>query len=164
MELQENGKTLLDAPSTKPSRSRFRDRYRYFILILASLCLTSVSSNIYTLNFTVVCMTPKNGSTSSNGPTVNFTQSDKSMLNYAVGVGSIVATFPLNWLYTHYGARFVFLFAGIVSTVSTLIIPWVASIGIWWIHAARFLQVSFFTMKKLKKFEKLKKLEKNRKI
>uniref|UniRef100_A0A914E8D9 Major facilitator superfamily (MFS) profile domain-containing protein n=1 Tax=Acrobeloides nanus TaxID=290746 RepID=A0A914E8D9_9BILA len=85
-------------------------------------------------------MTPKNGSTSSNGPTVNFTQSDKSMLNYAVGVGSIIATFPLNWLYTHYGARFVFLFAGVASTVSTLIIPWVASIGIWWIHAARFLQ------------------------
>lgn len=36
----------------------FRNKFRYFILILGTLCLTSVFSNMLTLNFTIICMDP----------------------------------------------------------------------------------------------------------
>lgn len=39
----------------------FFDRYRFFLLILCTLCLSSVFSNMITLNFTIICMTPQNG-------------------------------------------------------------------------------------------------------
>lgn len=37
----------------------FCNKYRFFILILGCLCLTSVFSNMITLNFTIICMSPQ---------------------------------------------------------------------------------------------------------
>lgn len=36
----------------------FGNRYRYFVLLLGWICLTSVSSNMIALNFTLICMSP----------------------------------------------------------------------------------------------------------
>lgn len=41
--------------------------HRYFILLLSWLCLTSISSNMLALNFTLICMGPAPSSSSSNG-------------------------------------------------------------------------------------------------
>uniref|UniRef100_A0A914N6W1 Major facilitator superfamily (MFS) profile domain-containing protein n=1 Tax=Meloidogyne incognita TaxID=6306 RepID=A0A914N6W1_MELIC len=53
-------------------------------------------------------------------------------LNYNmlyVGIASIISTFPFSMLYTKFGARFVFLSAGILSTISTGLLPFAASKG-----------------------------------
>jgi hypothetical protein len=78
---------------------------------------------------------------------------------WAIAVGSLVslgtrlclltflqiATFPFSWLYGHFGARFVFFGAGILSAVSTGLIPLAASVGgIWAFTVLRLLQVKMF--------------------
>jgi len=49
--------------------------------------------------------------------------------NKKVGIASIISTFPFSMLYTKFGARFVFLSAGILSTISTGLLPFAASKG-----------------------------------
>ena len=119
----------------------FSNRYRYFILFLVCLCLTSISSNKIALNFTIICMAPNYNTNLSHGITFIYSQHEKSMLNWAVGVGSIIGTFPFSWFYSHYGARFVFLFAGVTSTISTVFIPVAIGMNLWAIMMARFFQV-----------------------
>uniref|UniRef100_A0A915LFS4 Major facilitator superfamily (MFS) profile domain-containing protein n=2 Tax=Meloidogyne TaxID=189290 RepID=A0A915LFS4_MELJA len=60
---------------------------------------------------------------------VPYSQAEKAQLQYAVGIASIISTFPFSMLYTKFGARFVFLSAGILSTISTGLLPFAASKG-----------------------------------
>uniref|UniRef100_A0A914L4E7 Major facilitator superfamily (MFS) profile domain-containing protein n=3 Tax=Meloidogyne TaxID=189290 RepID=A0A914L4E7_MELIC len=60
---------------------------------------------------------------------VPHSQAEKAQLQYAVGIASIISTFPFSMLYTKFGARFVFLSAGILSTISTGLLPFAASKG-----------------------------------
>uniref|UniRef100_A0A915P3A1 MFS domain-containing protein n=1 Tax=Meloidogyne floridensis TaxID=298350 RepID=A0A915P3A1_9BILA len=98
--------------------------YRYIILLLTALCLTSICSNMIEegpfVVFNETHIMPKN---------VPYTQSEKAQLQYAVGIASIISTFPFSMLYTKFGARFVFLSAGILSTISTALLPFAASKG-----------------------------------
>ncbi|CAK5090866.1 unnamed protein product [Meloidogyne enterolobii] len=127
--------------------------YRYIILLLTALCLTSICSNMIVFNFTLILMKRPNWENTTllsinsstkikeEGPFVVFnethimpknvpyTQSEKAQLQYAVGIASIISTFPFSMLYTKFGARFVFLSAGILSTISTALLPFAASKG-----------------------------------
>ncbi|KAL7080063.1 hypothetical protein ACQ4LE_000007 [Meloidogyne hapla] len=126
--------------------------YRYIILLITALCLTSICSNMIVFNFTLILMKRPNWENETviainstkikeEGPfivfnethimptTVPYTQSEKAQLQYAVGIASIISTFPFSMLYTKYGARFVFLSAGILSTISTALLPFAASKG-----------------------------------
>lgn len=135
---------ISDIITKKSSKSVFSHRYRHLILILTCLCLTSISSNMIALNFTIICMAPNNETIHANlAPLHSYTQSEKSWLNWAVGIGAMIGTFPLNALYTHFGARYVFLFAGVLSAFSTVIIPLVSEMGLSYFIAARFIQVLF---------------------
>lgn len=60
----------------------------------------------------------------------------------ASAFGTLLATLPFNWVYTKYGARFVFFNAGIISIISSAIIPMCAKMGYEFLYAARFVQVS----------------------
>ncbi|CAK5077311.1 unnamed protein product [Meloidogyne enterolobii] len=127
--------------------------YRYIILLLTALCLTSICSNMIVFNFTLILMKRPNWENTTllsinsstkikeEGPfivfnethimpkNVPYTQSEKAQLQYAVGIASIISTFPFSMLYTKFGARFVFLSAGILSTISTALLPFAASKG-----------------------------------
>lgn len=86
-----------------------------------------------------------------NAPVHKYTQTEKSTLIWAVAVGSIVGTFPFNYFYTQHGGRFVFLIAGLISIVSTALVPLAASLGLWVFSAVRFFQVRLSINFKLKK-------------
>uniref|UniRef100_A0A914Q032 Major facilitator superfamily (MFS) profile domain-containing protein n=1 Tax=Panagrolaimus davidi TaxID=227884 RepID=A0A914Q032_9BILA len=135
----------------------FAHRFRYFILILGCLCLTSVCSNMIALNFTLICMfhpaaesdpfvnlplaSENLTTTNEHGhPKYAYTQHEKSVLMWAVAIGSMAATFPLSVLYSKFGARYVFFTAGLVSAISTLLIPAGAEMGLSWFLALRVLQ------------------------
>ena len=75
-----------------------------------------------------------------NHPTYDFSQTEKSMLMWAVAVGSIIGTFPFNFLYAYYGARYVFFGAGMLSAFSTFFMPAAAQLGFWWFLIARVIQ------------------------
>ena len=141
----------------------FAHRFRYFILFLGCLCLTSISSNMIVFNFTLICFHKPSDSESilklhglnnsidgftvqtdvkhiNDHPTYDFTQHEKSMLMWAVAVGSIIGTFPFNYFYAHFGARYVFFGAGMLSAFSTLLIPTAAEWGFGWFLTARVIQ------------------------
>ncbi|KAH7703965.1 major facilitator superfamily transporter, partial [Aphelenchoides avenae] len=122
--------------------------FRFVILVLTNLCLTSICSNMIAFNFTMICMTREETMDVGNGTQttayVPYTQDEKSILIWAVSFGSIFATFPFSWLYTKYGAQLVFLSAGAISVLSTALIPFSADLGIVAFVAVRALQgVSF---------------------
>uniref|UniRef100_A0A914P0A9 Major facilitator superfamily (MFS) profile domain-containing protein n=1 Tax=Panagrolaimus davidi TaxID=227884 RepID=A0A914P0A9_9BILA len=109
------------------------------------------------LNFTLICMfhpaaesdpfinlplaAENLTTTNEHGhPKYAYTQHEKSMLMWAVAIGSMAATFPLSVLYSKFGARYVFFTAGLVSAISTLLIPAGAEMGLSWFLALRVLQ------------------------
>lgn len=137
----------------KSTKSACFHRFRHLILILTCLCLTSISSNMLALNFTIICMAPNNETMHENkAPLHSYSQYEKSWLNWALGIGAMIGTFPFNLLYSHFGARYVFLFAGITSAVSTALIPMLVEMGLWYFIMARFFQVFTDKIKKQSNF------------
>jgi ACS family sodium-dependent inorganic phosphate cotransporter-like MFS transporter 5 len=131
----------------------FSHRFRYLILILGCLCLTSICSNMITFNFTLICMhkeipvtgveiVPGNITSSMKLAKFEpmFDQKEKSWLMWAVAIGSIIATFPFNVAYAHYGARVVFFSAGMMSAIATLLIPLCINFGLGYFLIARVVQ------------------------
>ncbi|KAI1717432.1 major facilitator superfamily domain-containing protein [Ditylenchus destructor] len=135
-----------DIPPKNAEENIFRNKFRFFILILGCFCLTSVFSNMITLNFTIICMDPakaenlKNNSQPPNYPTYHYSQYDKTILQWAVSISSMIATFPFSWLCSQYGARYVFLVSGVLSAISTGAIPLAASMGFGWFVFVRVFQ------------------------
>ncbi|EYC33521.1 hypothetical protein Y032_0002g841 [Ancylostoma ceylanicum] len=140
-------------------------RTRYIVLFLGSACISSIASNMVVLNFTLICMGSDLNDTNSidlenRGP-YDYSQSEKSYLMWAVAIGTLVAAWPFHWgfhwdghqliapthktrCYQKYGARSVFFTAGMISTISTAIMPITATYSWPAFLAARFLQgVSF---------------------
>jgi hypothetical protein len=62
---------------------------------------------------------------------------------WSVAIGSLIAAIPFSILYGHFGARIIFFVAGMLSAISTALIPLMASIGIWPFTAMRLLQVIY---------------------
>uniref|UniRef100_A0AC35GJI2 Major facilitator superfamily (MFS) profile domain-containing protein n=1 Tax=Panagrolaimus sp. PS1159 TaxID=55785 RepID=A0AC35GJI2_9BILA len=107
------------------------------------------------LNFTFICMLKQPKNTSSTMILTNtaeedintspkleyyYNQNQKSSLMWASAIGSMIATFPFNYLYTKFGAKYVFFAAGIISTIATAFIPIAAEAGIIWFLILRFFQ------------------------
>ncbi|RCN50979.1 hypothetical protein ANCCAN_02766 [Ancylostoma caninum] len=126
-------------------------RTRYIVLFLGSACISSIASNMVVLNFTLICMGSDFNDTNPNdlenkGP-YDYSQSEKSYLMWAVAVGTLVAAWPFHWCYQKYGARSVFFTAGMISTISTAVMPLTAAYSWPAFLAARFLQVRYFEWK-----------------
>lgn len=70
-QFDDNIKTTIT--QNKSKNNFFCDHFRFFILILTCLCLTSIFSNMITLNFTIICMNPslKESATILENITVN---------------------------------------------------------------------------------------------
>ncbi|KAL3092041.1 hypothetical protein niasHS_005991 [Heterodera schachtii] len=132
--------------------------FRYAILLITVLCLTTICSNMIAFNFTLILMRRPNWANTSypvdshvvknshlniSSPadftvlnesfviphTVPYSSVEKSRLLYAVGLASMVSTFPFSALYTRYGARYVFFAAGVISTLATALLPLAAAHG-----------------------------------
>ncbi|RCN37353.1 hypothetical protein ANCCAN_16745 [Ancylostoma caninum] len=88
-----------------------RNGFRHLLLVLGFFCLTSVNSNYIIINFTFICMAKPLGevdvSSADNTSltTLDYTPTEKSAIIWAVAIGTIVGTFPVNYFYTKYGAR-----------------------------------------------------------
>ncbi|CAI2354727.1 unnamed protein product [Caenorhabditis sp. 36 PRJEB53466] len=119
--------------------------YRMIVVIVGFLCLTSICSNYIIINFTFICM--KNDMTDavpdSNGTLrsiYDYNASEKKWILWAVALGTMIGTIPINVFYVKFGARFPFLLAGLTSIVSTALIPWAAKANYWLLILLRFTQ------------------------
>ncbi|GMR61689.1 hypothetical protein PMAYCL1PPCAC_31884 [Pristionchus mayeri] len=129
----------------------FSARIRYAIVLLSSASIASICSNMTTLNFTFICMGSKNPLTgealtfnehnsSLRGP-YDYTEWERSQLQWSVAIGTLLAAWPFHLLYERYGARHVFFIAGMISTIATVLIPQFASRLDW--HFYVFLGLRF---------------------
>uniref|UniRef100_A0A0N5B2B0 MFS domain-containing protein n=1 Tax=Strongyloides papillosus TaxID=174720 RepID=A0A0N5B2B0_STREA len=128
-----------DDEEDKGNNCIFGNQIRFTIMVLSTLCLSSILSNILTFNFTVICMagekpdnyTPDMDPSLLNGysPHLDYTSSEKSTLFMAVAVGALIAVFPMTILLNKFGSRLVFSALGFLSAIATLFVPLAANIG-----------------------------------
>ncbi|VDN04901.1 unnamed protein product [Thelazia callipaeda] len=124
-------------------------RIRYIILLLGWICLASIFSNTIILYFTFICMSgPVSNNQTSDTVTIvksisrnlNYDQREKSTLLWALGLGTFIGVWPFNYLYLHFGARYVFFGAGLLSAFSTALIPTTAYMSLTWFAIVRVFQ------------------------
>uniref|UniRef100_A0A8R1HPV6 MFS domain-containing protein n=1 Tax=Caenorhabditis japonica TaxID=281687 RepID=A0A8R1HPV6_CAEJA len=122
-----------------------KHRFRYLVVFLGLACLTSILSNYIIINFTFICMKddPTGVEIGENGTMHNrydYSVAEKSAIVWAVAVGTILGTGPINYSYVRYGARIPFFIAGIVSAIATILTPIGAYLGLPYLLALRFAQ------------------------
>ncbi|ETN80232.1 transporter, major facilitator family protein [Necator americanus] len=158
--------TALMTGREAPGKAPICARFRYVILITAALCLTSLLSNMNTYNFTKICMNPKNGSTTSEldakskpshrsyrleqvAPSTclirwfvsgQYNKLEQSWLQACVAIGALAASVPYTYMFQHYTKKWVFLSAGIISAISTILIPTANEYGFKYFLVARTFQ------------------------
>uniref|UniRef100_A0A1I7TP74 MFS domain-containing protein n=1 Tax=Caenorhabditis tropicalis TaxID=1561998 RepID=A0A1I7TP74_9PELO len=80
---------------------------------------------------------------SQNGTEYNiydYSTDEKAAIIWAVAFGTLLGTLPYNWFYVKFGARFTFLSAGMLSFVSTVLIPTMVSTNFYLLLVIRFFQ------------------------
>ncbi|CAJ0607795.1 unnamed protein product [Cylicocyclus nassatus] len=118
-----------------------RNSFRYLLILIAFFCLLSVNSNHTIINFTFICMS-RDYNFTGNGysPAVDYSPSEKTAIIWAVPIGTLLGTFPVNYFYTRFGAKWPFLVAGILSAAATASIPVAAMFDLKVLLALRFVQ------------------------
>ncbi|CAD5228241.1 unnamed protein product [Bursaphelenchus xylophilus] len=92
-------------------------------------------------NMAQVCMASTNNATRLNTfPSIDYTPRQISYINWAVGFGTIFATFPFSSLYNRYGAKWPFFTAGILSSMATAFMPQAAEFHLYAMLGLRFVQ------------------------
>ncbi|CAD6196538.1 unnamed protein product [Caenorhabditis auriculariae] len=121
------------------------DNYRLLVVLVGFFCLVSICSNHNVINFTFICMqddfsdavVDANGTMRSK---FDYTPDEKSKILWALAVGTITGTMPVNYLYVRFGARYPFFIAGIISAISTVLVPEAAVLGFGPLVFLRFVQ------------------------
>ncbi|GMR56760.1 hypothetical protein PMAYCL1PPCAC_26955, partial [Pristionchus mayeri] len=131
----------------------FLNRFRFVLCIVSFFALASIYSNHIIINLTFICMT-KDGNDTIKMPDgslrqrFDYTTTEKSMILSSIGIGTMLATFPITHLIAKIGARWAmlfflrhpFCFFGLLSCLATAFIPWAAREGFWWLLVCRFFQ------------------------
>ncbi|PAV90030.1 hypothetical protein WR25_07652 isoform B [Diploscapter pachys] len=119
---------------------------RYVVLFTTLISLASFTANINAFNFTILCM-PGTSQLDEETLKLNqtmydtgFTRSDKTLIYTSVAVGSLFAVLPISFLISKIGCRKVFFTCGLLSSVATCLIPFVAAENLTLFLALRFLQ------------------------
>lgn len=124
------------------------NKYRVLVVFVGFLCLVSVCSNYAVMNFTFICMKNDMSFTRDNGNETSTTQkslfdytpNEKKYIMWAVAAGTIIGTFPINYVFVRFGGRWTFFIAGIVSVIATTLIPLAAQTHFIALLFARFAQ------------------------
>jgi ACS family sodium-dependent inorganic phosphate cotransporter-like MFS transporter 5 len=134
----------------------FGRQIRFTVMIISTLCLSSILSNILTFNFTYIAMPgniPDNPHNMTKAemkeygyrPELDYSSAERSTLFMAVAVGALVAVFPMTIMLNKFGSRLVFGVLGYISAVATLFVPLAANTGFIAMIIARFVQGMAFS-------------------
>ncbi|CAI5450674.1 unnamed protein product [Caenorhabditis angaria] len=122
------------------------NKYRVLVVFVGFLCLVSVCSNYAVMNFTFICMKSDLSFVRDDGNLTNpkslfdYTPNEKKYIMWSVAAGTMLGTFPVNWIFIKFGGRFTFFTAGIISVIATGIIPLAAEKNFISLLVARFFQ------------------------
>uniref|UniRef100_A0AC35FIS1 Major facilitator superfamily (MFS) profile domain-containing protein n=1 Tax=Panagrolaimus sp. PS1159 TaxID=55785 RepID=A0AC35FIS1_9BILA len=117
----------------------FGNNFRYLIIFLSLIGLTFVFGNPLILNFTIIC---KNKHSINNETTTVplYTSFEQSWLFSVVAIGNLCGTFVVTQLTRLLGGRYTFTIYGIISGISTILMPFAVSLGFWPLVFIRMLQ------------------------
>ncbi|CAD5230183.1 unnamed protein product [Bursaphelenchus okinawaensis] len=89
----------------------------------------------------VVCMASDSNTTRLvSFPPLNYDQFDITQTNWALAIGTALATVPFSEVYSRFGAKYPFFGACVLSALATVAIPFGAEAGFAWLLFLRFLQ------------------------
>ncbi|KAF8362334.1 hypothetical protein PRIPAC_89257, partial [Pristionchus pacificus] len=121
----------------------FGTRARFVVMILVMLCLTSVWSNILAFNFTIICIEDDN----SSDPNLDYftnstvlTSFEKSFRTSIVALTALCANIPVTLAINRLGIRTIFGVLGLISGLSTILMPIAIEGGYAWLLVARGFQ------------------------
>jgi len=134
----------------------FGNQIRFTIMVISTLCLSSILSNILTFNFAFICMAgerPENWENmtleeqklSGYREDLDYSSAQRSTLFMVVAVGALIAVFPMTIMLNKFGSRMVFGVLGFVSAISTLLVPLAANTGFVTMIIARMVQGMAFS-------------------
>ncbi|KAK0397137.1 hypothetical protein QR680_002002 [Steinernema hermaphroditum] len=130
----------------------FGTRTRFVLLPIVMLALTSIWSNIIVFNFVLLCMAPPEAINSSNtyrnesrNDAVEISVSrfgawEKSWITGAVALGALAAHFPIVHIVNKYSLRIPFFCFGLLSSITTILLPQALGWGYGWAIFLRVLQ------------------------
>ena len=143
--------------------SFFCHKFRYFILLVATACLTIIFSCMVTINITLTCMSKPTAYVSgarrrcSQSPAVCYRRSaprrlqnhsvhvydssEKTAIQWTVAIASMLGTFPFSYLCTRFGSKKPFLVSGLVSAAASMALPIAADSSFVAFCAVRVVQV-----------------------
>lgn len=75
-----------------------------------------------------------------SGKLYHFTRSQKGLLFSSTAIGNLIGTYPVIVLERYLGARRMFTLFGLISAISTILIPCLASLGFAFLFAMRFIE------------------------
>ncbi|KAI1698052.1 major facilitator superfamily domain-containing protein [Ditylenchus destructor] len=130
-------------PEKTDEHHTFSKRYRFLLLVLVVCCLTINWSNILTFSFTVICMSPKNGTQNvsmTDWKHREFTGSEKSQAIGVVAAGALIANPAIVILINRYGPRYLFTAVGLFGAIATALVPLALNYGFNWFLAVRVMQ------------------------
>uniref|UniRef100_A0A0N5A1C5 MFS domain-containing protein n=1 Tax=Parastrongyloides trichosuri TaxID=131310 RepID=A0A0N5A1C5_PARTI len=121
----------------------FNGKTRILILIICTLCCSSILSNMNTYNFTKICK-DKNSRGQIIPPTIKYTDTEKAFFQSAVAIGALLASFPFTILFDKFPPKHVFTFAGVISCAATALAPTALNTSFAYFTTVRIIQgVSF---------------------
>ncbi|KAI6183213.1 hypothetical protein M3Y97_00464600 [Aphelenchoides bicaudatus] len=124
----------------------FWDKTRILIALLVTACLTICVCNSLALNFTVICMfdetaVPQVSSNQTTAPKqLLYTDAQTSWLFSAIAIGCLIGTSPISYLTNRFGFRKTFVFYGLSSGISTLLLPLAVQFGFGFTMIARIIE------------------------
>ncbi|KHJ97541.1 hypothetical protein OESDEN_02476 [Oesophagostomum dentatum] len=98
------------------------------------------------INFTFICMSSDFSRSDSsmdvnnNTKGIDYTPTQKAAILWAIPIGILFGSIPVNYFYTKYGARWPFFVAGMLSVVSTAAMPPAAKFDLKALLALRLVQ------------------------
>ncbi|KAI6206890.1 hypothetical protein M3Y94_00966000 [Aphelenchoides besseyi] len=130
----------------------FGNRTRFVMLVLVLLCLTSNWSSILAFNFALICHVDNtkniqptddpNNSTSAELQRLStrFNALERSYLTAIVAASALIGNFGVVLWVNHHGIRVIFTIAGLISALSTFLLPTAIKNGFVYVLVARGLQ------------------------
>ncbi|KAI1720413.1 major facilitator superfamily domain-containing protein [Ditylenchus destructor] len=120
------------------TKSYSKGYFRYLLLLISILCMTSTRSNELSFNFTVICMT-SNSSVNNDTP-ISMKPRELSAAFAGGGIGAIAMVLPVVYALHYFGPRLVFASLLAWSGVATFAIPFLARISPLVMVPARIIQ------------------------
>ncbi|TKR63633.1 hypothetical protein L596_027442 [Steinernema carpocapsae] len=127
----------------------FGTRTRFVLLPVVMIALTSIWSNIIVFNFVLLCMVPEHNSTipdktgshdSPESMVSSMGAMEKSWITGAVALGALAAHFPVVKMIERYNLRIPFFMFGMLSALTTILLPQAMTWGYGWVIFLRVFQ------------------------